>query len=97
MTNVDTAQSHQETDATMYDKDEWNGSLVSWMIAGGARLDRPDPRRLGHLVALRDAGLDAARSGSPFTRFSAWLSSRPPLAGAATATVPTATTCCAPA
>lgn len=76
----------------MYDR---NDSLVSWMIAGGARFDEPDPRHLSHLVALRDARRESIRSIGPI----AWLTAR--LAGrsapAAATAVTSSTACCAPA
>lgn len=86
----------------MYEMLDKNDSLVSWMIAGGARLDEPDTRRLGHLVAIRDAKRESARSISPLARFTAWFGIRPAVtAAAATAAVATSTTsatnCCAPA
>jgi hypothetical protein len=79
----------------MYDKLEKNDSLVSWMIAGGARLDEPDPRHLAHLMALRDAKRESHGAPSPF----AWLTSLfRPTTIPATATGPaTSTTCCAAA
>jgi hypothetical protein len=85
----------------MYDKLEKNDSLASWMIAGGARLDQPDARHIGHLVALRDARRETAQTISPL----AWLTARlaPKATVAASAVVasgPTATAsanCCAPA
>jgi hypothetical protein len=78
----------------MYDKDERADSFASWMIAGGARLDPPDPRRLERLVALRDAQREIRRSSSPFTRLAAWFGGSALLASPATTS---ATTCCAPA
>jgi hypothetical protein len=45
-------------------------SFASWMIAGGARYDRPDPRTLEHLMALRDARRDARRP-TPLARLTA--------------------------
>jgi hypothetical protein len=76
----------------MYDNDERAQTFASWMIASGARLDPPDPRRLSHLVALRDAQRDTARSSSPLTRLTT-LFGRP-----AMLTTPiNTTTCCAPA
>ena len=79
----------------MYDNDERAESFASWMVAGGARLDPPDPRRLSHLVALRDARRESTPSSSPFTRLIRWFA-RPALlaAGPATSDV---TACCAPA
>ena len=86
----------------MYDNLEKNDSLVSWMIAGGARLAEPDTRRIGHLVALRDARRDSARSASPFSRLTAWIGIRPAVTAAASSaaavtSTASATTCCAPA
>jgi hypothetical protein len=86
----------------MYDKLETNDSLVSWMIAGGARLDAPDARHIGHLVALRDARRESARSLSPFGRLTAWFGMRPSItAAASSAAIVTSGTstsnCCAPA
>jgi hypothetical protein len=72
LTHVDTQPRTQETDVTMHDRYDRNDSLVSWMIAGGARLDEPDPRHLSHLVALRDARRESRRSLSPV----AWLTAR---------------------
>ncbi len=40
-------------------------SFASWMIAGGARYDQPDPRTLEHLIALRDARRDAREAHRP--------------------------------
>jgi hypothetical protein len=80
----------------MYDNDEQAGSFASWMIASGARLDPPDPRRLSHLVALRDAQVETPRSRSPLTRVATWFSRPTLLATSQRATV-NATTCCAPA
>jgi hypothetical protein len=79
----------------MYDKDERAESFASWMIASGARLDPPDPRRLGHLVALRDGQREGERPGSPLTRLST-LFGRPALS-ATTPSTSNLTTCCAPA
>ena len=79
----------------MYDKLEQNDSLLSWMIAGGARLDEPNARRLGHLVAIRDARRESGQTTSPL----AWLTARlaPKATVAASAVVSTSsTTCCAP-
>jgi hypothetical protein len=77
----------------MHDRLERNDSLVSWMIAGGARLDEPNPRHLAHLIALRDAQRETNRGASPL----AWLTSLfRPTTVVATATGPaTSTTCCA--
>jgi hypothetical protein len=81
---------------------ERNDSVVSWMIAGGARFDPPDTRYLQHLFALRDANRAAGRSFSPF----AWLTARmaPKVtaagspAGAVSASLSVSSTgCCAPA
>ncbi len=51
-------------------------SFASWMIAGGARYDAPDPRTLEHLIALRDArrngGRDARRP-TPLARLATYL------------------------
>jgi hypothetical protein len=47
-------------------------SVVSWMIAGGARIDEPDTRYLEHEQALREARRSAGRSLAPF----AWISER---------------------
>jgi len=80
----------------MYDNDERAESFASWMIASGARLDPPDPRRLSHLVALRDAQPESARSSPPLIRLSTWFSRPKLLATSQPATV-NATTCCAPA
>jgi hypothetical protein len=80
----------------MYDKYERNDSFAGWMIAGGARLDEPDPRHIEHLVALRDASRETHRLVSPL----AWLAARfaPRTTVAASAAAPGAsTTCCAPA
>jgi len=87
----------------MYDKYEKNVSFASWMIAGGARLDEPDPRELAHRVALRDAKRDAKSnaknnangSGSPFARLTGLFGRN---AASAPATIASsATTCCTPA
>ena len=80
----------------MYDNDERAESFASWMIGSGARLDPPDPRRLSHLVALRDAQPETARPSSTLTRLSTWFSRPTLLASNQTAAV-NATTCCAPA
>ena len=82
----------------MDDRYESNDSLVSWMIAGGARIDEPDPRHLLHLVALRDARRESIRSIGPI----AWLTARfgtssSAAAAASAAAAPISTTCCAPA
>ncbi|MEX1169654.1 MAG: hypothetical protein WEE50_05885 [Chloroflexota bacterium] len=47
-------------------------SVVSWMIAGGARIDEPDARNLEHLMALREAKRSTSRRLAPF----AWISER---------------------
>jgi hypothetical protein len=47
-------------------------SVVSWMIAGGARIDEPDARNLKHLMALREAKRSASRPLAPF----AWIRER---------------------
>jgi hypothetical protein len=65
-------------------------------------VDEPNARRLGHLVALRDAKRESARSISPFARLTAWFGIRPTAtAAAASAAAVTSTTsatnCCAPA
>ena len=44
-----------------------NDSFVTWMIAGGARLDDPDARNLEHLVALRES---RRGDGRPLARWS---------------------------
>ena len=80
----------------MYDKDERAETFASWMIANGARLDPPDPRRLEQLVALRNAQRETERSSSPFTRLAAWFGLPSVLATSETA-ITNATTCCAPA
>ena len=80
----------------MYDKDERAETFASWMIASGARLDPPDPRRLSHLTALRDAHRESARSSSPFTRLSTRFGRPALLSASPTATI-NATTCCVPA
>jgi len=77
----------------MYDKYD---PVVSWMIAGGARYDEPDPRHLSHLVALRDARRDSSRSISPLAWLTTRLGARSAAAAAATAPI-SATGCCAPA
>lgn len=56
-------------------------SVVSWMIAGGARIDEPDTRHLEHKRALREAKRSA---GGPFAPF-AWISERLRTKAAATA------------
>jgi hypothetical protein len=86
----------------MYEKLDQNDSLVSWMIAGGARLDGRDARHIGHLVALRDARRESARSLSPLARLTAWFGFRPSVtAAASSAAIVTSGTstsnCCAPA
>jgi hypothetical protein len=85
----------------MYEKLDQNDSLVSWMIAGGARLDEPDQRRLGHLVALRDAQRETTHSTSVFARLTAWFGLRPAVtavaASAAAVTSTTSATNCCPA
>jgi hypothetical protein len=83
----------------MYEKLDQNDSLVSWMIAGGARLDEPNTRRLRHLVALRDAQRETARSTSPFARLTAWFGVRPAVTAAAASvaavtSTTSATNCC---
>ena len=80
----------------MHDKDERAETFASWMIASGARLELPDPRRLSHLVALRDAPRTGARSSRPFTRLSTWFGRTAPLAAGPTATI-NAAACCVPA
>ena len=72
-----------------------NESLVSWMIAGGARLDQPEARHVSHLVALRDAARDADHV-SPFARLTAWFGAGPRVAGVAVASSDV-TACCSPA
>ncbi len=52
--------------------DQASESFASWMIAGGARYDQPDPRRLEHLIALRDASRDAHRR-TPLARLATYL------------------------
>jgi len=47
-------------------------SVVSWMIAGGARIDEPDTRFIEHERALRDATRSARRPLAPF----AWIGER---------------------
>lgn len=47
-------------------------SVVSWMIAGGARIDEPDTRYLEHERALREAKRSAGRPLAPF----AWIGER---------------------
>lgn len=79
----------------MYDDDERAQTFASWMMASGARLDPPDPRRLSHLVALRDARRDTARASSPLTRL-ATLFGRPAMLTTIPSPINT-TTCCAPA
>lgn len=74
----------------MYDT---NDSVVSWMIAGGARYDEPDPRHLAHLVALRDAKRDAGPSVSPL----AWLAARLGVRSSEPTPISSTTSCCAPA
>jgi hypothetical protein len=68
-------------------------SFASWMIAGGARYDQPDPRTLEHLIALRDArraaGRDARRL-SPLARLMAYLRVSP---GSPAATDPMTNAC----
>jgi hypothetical protein len=95
----------QETD-TMHDRYERNDSLVSWMIAGGPRFDEPDPRRLLHLVALRDARRESSRESSRSISPLAWLTARlapkatvaASASGVASAALSTSSTsCCAPA
>jgi hypothetical protein len=66
-----------------------NDGFVSWMIAGGARLDQPDPRNLAHLVALRDAQREDRRA-SPF----AWLVERLGVATQTRAATDPMTQCC---
>ena len=85
----------------MYEKLDQNASLVSWMIAGGARLDEPDARHIGHLVAIRDAKRDAG-STSVVARLTAWFGIRPSVTAAASSaaavtSTTSATSCCAPA
>ena len=80
----------------MHDKYDRNDSLVSWMIAGGARLDEPDARHLSHLVALRDARLGASPITSPIAWLAARFGARSAATGAAAAATST-TTCCSPA
>ena len=80
----------------MDDKLETNDSLVSWMIAGGARLDEPNARRIGHLVALRDAKREMARATSPLAWLTARLAPKATVAASAV-TANSSTTCCAPA
>lgn len=70
----------------MYDS---NDPFVSWMIAGGARLNDPDPRTLSHLVALRDSRRDDSRT-SPF----AWLVKRLGVGPRARAATDPMTQCC---
>lgn len=48
------------------------GSVVSWMIAGNARIDTPDARYLEHLAAVRAARRSARRPLAPF----AWVAER---------------------
>ena len=86
----------------MYDKHDRNDSLVSWMIAGGARLDEPDPRHLSHLVALRDAKRESSRSISPFAWLTARIAPKATVAASASGVASAAlsassTNCCAPA
>jgi len=47
-------------------------SVLSWMIAGGARIDEADARNLEHLRALREAKRSASRPLAPF----AWIRER---------------------
>lgn len=47
-------------------------SVVSWMIAGGARIDEPDARNLEHLMALRETKRSTSRRLAPL----AWISER---------------------
>lgn len=47
-------------------------TVVSWMIAGGARIDEPDTRYLEHEMALREATRSKRRPIAPF----AWISER---------------------
>lgn len=63
-------------------------STIAWMIAGGARLDDPDPRNLEHVLALREAKRGGIRT-SPL----AWLATRLGYRPAHTAPDPM-TSCC---
>ena len=84
----------------MYEKLDQNDSLVSWMIAGGARINEPDERRVGHLVALRDAKREMGRSVSPLAWLTARMAPKATVAASASGTAAAAissTTCCAPA
>jgi hypothetical protein len=68
--------------------------LFTWMMAGGARRDDPDPRTLAHLVALREAKREVTRDDSRTSPL-AWLAERLGL-GPQTHTAPDPTTqCCA--
>lgn len=86
----------------MHDKDDRNDSLVSWMIAGGARLDEPDPRHLSHMVALRDAKREARSLFSPVAWLTARLAPKATVAASGSGVASAAlsapsTNCCAPA
>ena len=80
----------------MHYKDERTETFASWMIASGARLDQPDPRRLSHLVALRDARRETARSHSAFSRLAGRFD-RPARLAATPAAPSTIAICCSPA
>ena len=47
-------------------------SVLSWMIAGGARIDEAEARNLEHLMALREAKRSASRPLAPI----AWIRER---------------------
>ena len=47
-------------------------SVVSWTIAGGARIDESDARNLEHLMALREAKRSTSRPLAPI----AWIRER---------------------
>ena len=62
---------------------------ISWMIAGGARLDDPDPRNLEHVMALREVKRGGIRNSS-LTRLAERLGNPP-----ARAALDPVTSCCA--
>lgn len=53
-------------------------SVVSWMIAGGARIDEPDTRYLAHERALREAKRSAGGPLAPFAWISEHLGAKAP-------------------
>jgi hypothetical protein len=68
LTSVNTDNSTGDP-TTVYDA---YSSFLSWMIAGGARIDEPDARNLEHLMALREAKRSTSRRLAPL----AWISER---------------------